>query len=187
MVILAYVKDIFEVFFKWWWAVITAIATFLPLFTLPNSLSISRGLLVLAVFVICLLVFVTISVAAQGYAWFVGSHNAPRVGSCLPAIAAGEEASQPEVITVSSVHDLQIGQVLTVFRETNRGIGCFGIIKVDRRISSHSDEYQCSPLWIAPIHKRDLSRDQVQVSQLSTSLFINHNDLVHYVAGAQEQ
>lgn len=187
MIILAYIKDLFKVFFKWWWAVITAIATFLPLFTLPDNLVIRKVLIVFVIFVFCLLIFITVSVVAQGYTWFVGSHNAPRVGSCLPAVAAGQEQDQTDkVIIVSSVHDLEIGQVLTVFRETNRGIGCFGIFRVDRRLSSHSDQYQCLPLWIAPIHKRDLSNDQVQVSQLSTSLFINYNDLANYFAGVQQ-
>lgn len=187
MNILAYMKDLFSVFFKWWWAAITAVATFLPLFTLPDNLVFSKGLIVSLIFVSCLLVFLTASVIAQGYTWFVGSHNAPKVDSCLPAVAAGPERDQSdEVITINSIHNLEVGQILTVFRETNRGIGCFGIVKVDRRISSHSDQYQCSPLWIAPIHKRDLSNDQVQVSQLSTSLLINYHDLVNYIAGVQK-
>lgn len=184
MIILAYIKDIFKVFFKWWWALITAVATFLPLFTLPDSLLISKAIIVLAILVFCILIFITISVITQGYAWFVGSHNSPIVLSCLPAEAVGQERGiADEVITVSSVHDLENGQVISVYRETNRGIGCFGIIMVDRRISSYSDQYQCSPLWIAPIHKRDLSDNHVQVSQLSTSLFINYNDFANYIDG----
>ena len=174
-------------FFKWWWAVITAIATFLPLFTLPDSLVISKGLVGFVIFLCCFFIFITFSVVAQGYKWYLGSHNAPMVASCLPAVAANQERDQAdEVITINSVHDLELGQVLTVFREANRGVGCFGLVKVDRQINPRSNQYQCSSFWIAPIHKRDLSNDQVQISQLSTSLFINYNDLVNYIGGAQQ-
>jgi hypothetical protein len=168
-----------SVFFKWWWAVLTAIATFLPLFGLPARTTVSSWVIAIVLFAFFLLLFLTLAVVSRGYKWYLGSHNAPSIESCLPAIPGQDE----EILTISSIYDLELGQILTVLRTTNHGTGCFGIIKVDRRLGSLSDKYQCSPLWIAPGHRNDLAQNQVQPSQLSTSLLLNYNDLANLIKG----
>ncbi len=180
MIILRFLKDLTSVFFKWWWALLTAIATFIPLFSLPAKSTLSNTIIAIIIFVFFLMIFLTLSVISRGYKWYLGSHNAPSVMSCISALTGQNE----EIITISSVYELEIGQILTVLRTTNRGTGCFGLIKVDRRLSSLSDKYQCSPLWIAPVHRNDLVQNQVQITQLSTSLFLNYNDLVNLLKGS---
>jgi ABC-type sugar transport system permease subunit len=139
MILLTYFTDLVRVFFKWWWAVITAIATFFPLLTLPTSITVNKNLLAVGIFRVCILLFLTLSVVIQGHKWYLGSHNAPKVVTCLAATTSGHEGeASDEVITINSVHDLEMGQILTMFRETNRGVGCLGIIKVGRRLGTHT-------------------------------------------------
>ena len=129
MIILKYIQDLTTVFFKWWWAVLTAIATFIPLFSFPDNIIVTKSVIAIVFFFFSLLLFLTLSVVSRGYRWFIGSHNAPFVETCLPGIQGQIE----ETLTISSVHELELGQILTVLRTTNRGTGCFGIVKVDRR------------------------------------------------------
>ena len=186
MLILTYLTDITSVFFKWWWAALTAVATFLPLLTLPPSITVSKIEIAMVAFGLSLLLFLTIAVVSRGFRWYIGSQNSPAVVSCLPATQGVSKDGTEEVITVSSIHELEIGQILTILRTTNRGTGCFGIVKVDRRLGTESSQYQCSPLWIAPVHKNELAQNQVQISQLSTSLFISYNDLANFTSGVQK-
>ncbi len=185
MLILKYIKDLTNVFFRWWWAALTAVATFVPLFSLPPSITVSKTIIALALFGISLLLFLTLAVMSRGFRWYIGSHNSPTVNSCVSAASGTAKPVGDEVLQVSSIHELETGQILTVLRTTNRGTGCFGIVKVDRRLGTDSAKYQCSPLWIAPVHKNDLVLNQVQPSQLSTSLFVNYNDLVTYLSETQ--
>ncbi|MFN8503534.1 hypothetical protein [Kouleothrix sp.] len=175
MTVGSYLRDITRVFFNWWWAAITGVVGFLPLFGLTGaSITLTNGQISLIIFAFSALLFLTVSVVASGYKWYSNAHNSPSVEACIPATSA----TDPEVFKVRSVVPLDPGQVITVLRTTERGTGCLGIVKVERVLGPLL--YQCKPLWIAPIHKNELSQNQVHLSQLSASLLLTETDLLQF-------
>lgn len=175
MTVWSYLRDITSVFFNWWWAAITGIAGFLPLFGLTGSnVTLTNVQISLIIFAFSTLFFLVFSVMARGYKWYSSAHNSPTVEACIAALSAND----PEIFKVRSIVPLDPGQIITILRTTDRGTGCLGIVKVDRTLEPLL--YQCKPLWIAPVHKNDLSQNQVHLSQLSASRLLTETDLLQF-------
>ena len=175
MTVWTYLRELMSVYFKWWWAALTGIASLLPFLGFPGpEITLSSAVASLLVFLACSLLFLTFSVVSQGYTWYTGARNAAVVESCIPA----QSSSEPEVFCIRSAVALEPGGVLTILRTTDRGTGCLGMVKVDRVVESLL--YQCSPLWISPIHKSDLAQRKVHVSQLSATFMLNETDLLSF-------
>jgi hypothetical protein len=176
-----YLRDLTKAFFKWWWAVITGIASLLPFFGFPGpSITVSNVVASIVILITFSLLFLTISVMVQGYEWYTDTHNEPVVESCIPA----RSSSEPEVLRIRSTIPLEPGQVITVLRTTDRGTGCLGMVKVDRLVEPLL--YQCAPLWISPLHKNDLAQGRVHVSQLSATFLLNETDLLSFAKEVSE-
>jgi hypothetical protein len=180
MSVWSYLRDITGVFFNWWWAAITGIAGLLPLFGFPgSSITISNVQASLVIFLMFTLLFLAISVLVQGYKWYSNAHNSPIVESCVAASSSAEQ----EVFSIRSIIPLEPGQISTILRTTNRGTGCLGIVKVERVVGPLV--YQCIPVWVAPVHKNDLSQNRVHLSELKASLLINEADLYLFAREAR--
>ena len=85
---------------------------------------------------------------------------------------------------MSSLIPLEPGQVINVLRATERGVGCLGVIKVERVLEPLL--YQCAPLWISPMHKNDLASGRVHVAQLSASFLLTETDLLSFATEVSE-
>ena len=173
MDITAYVTHLLQPFFKWWWAAFTGVLTILGFFGAPDSLTISRLAFAAVLLWVLTGTFLTASVVVQGYGWYRLGQG-PRVVSCAPSASTAD----PAVFQVKSSLALEPGQVMSVLRTTSHGTGCLGMVKVERRLGGLN--YQCRPLWLAPIHKQALAEGRVHVAELSTTLLLNETDLLAY-------
>ena len=177
VIVLLYLKDMLSIFFRWRWAAITGVATLLAFFGVGQAgITLSNYGIALLILFFFLFIFLTISVLVQGYTWFRSAQYSPDVVSCIPARS---EPPESEVFQIRSLIPLQVGQVISILRATDRGTGCLGILAVERELEGYL--YQCSPLWISPPHKKDLTEGQLQISQLQATLFLNKSDLQTYV------
>jgi hypothetical protein len=168
-----YLKDLTSVFFKWWWAVITGIASLLPFFGFPGpNIAVSNIAASIVILLTFLLLFLTLSVVVQGYKWYTSANSEPTVESCIPA----QSSSDREVFRIRSTTAMEPGRVITILRTTDRGTGCMGMVKVER--VAEPLLYQCSPLWLSPMHRNDLAQGKVHVSQLSATFLLNETDLL---------
>ena len=70
-----YLGTLMSPFFRWWWALITGVATLLAFFALKtNGLTLSGTQVALAVLIFFSLVFLMLSVVSQGFKWYSRAH-----------------------------------------------------------------------------------------------------------------
>lgn len=171
-----YLGTLASPFFRWWWALITGIATLLSFFAWKTEgLALSGTQVALAVLIFFTLGFFVLSVLVQGFKWYTRAHHNPEVLTCAPATSD----SDSEVFHIRSFLPLEPGQVMSLLRTIDDRVVCMGMLKVERVLS---DRYQCIPLWLGAIHRRDLKQGKVQPRLLSISLLINESDLSRYLA-----
>ncbi len=174
MDVVRYLGALTRPFFRWWWALITGLATLLSYFTLQaTGVSLTAAQAAMGVFGTLTLAFFAVSVMVEGFGWYRQAHRQPTVVSCTPADAE----SSPEVFQLTSVLPLDPGQVISLLRAVGDRVVCMGMLKVERLIG---ERYQCVPLWIAAIHRQDLKQGKIQVAHLSASVLLNESDLTRY-------
>ena len=103
-----------SVFFNWWWAAVTGVATVIGFFGMLPTITLGRTALAVMLFFGLTLLFLTLSVTVQGYAWYRDGHRSPTVVACTPP----ESAREPEVFKIQSLIPLQPGQVMSILRST---------------------------------------------------------------------
>ena len=176
MEFLKYVGTLLTPFFRWWWALITGVATLFSFFAWRTTeLNLSGIQAALAVLIFFSMLFLVLSVISQGYKWYIRSYCNPEVIKFSPAA----NDSETEIFHLKSLLPLEPGQVVSVLRTFDDGrVICMGMLKVERLLS---DRYQCIPLWIGPGHRQDLKRGKIKEKHLSTSLLLNESDLSRYI------
>jgi hypothetical protein len=171
-----YILQLIKPFFNWWWAAISAVATLVSFFGMPNSITVDKVLIAIMIMVVLALIFLTFSVLTQGFQWFKKIQNPPRVVGFSPA----SREDELEIFRITSTTPLQPGQVMSLLRTTERATVCMAMVRVERHLENLT--YQCRPLWIAPIHRRDLKEGRIHVSQLTTTTRLQESDLMTYTS-----
>lgn len=177
MEFIKYLGILLTPFFRWWWALITGVATLLSFFAWKTSgVNFSGTEVSIAVMGFFTLLFFVLSVISQGFTWYIRAYCNPEVIKCSPAAANDSES---EIFHLRSQLPLEPGQVISMLRTFDDGrVICMGMVKVERLIG---DRYQCVPLWIGAGHRQDLKQGKIQATHLSTSLLLNESDLSRYV------
>jgi len=174
MDVLRYLASLTRPFFRWWWAVITGLATLLAFFEWRSTgMQLSSTAVAVIVGVFLTITFFAASVIVQGFGWYTRSHGQPVIVTCTPA----NPESPLEVFQLTSMLPLEPGQVISLLRTVGDRTFCIGMLKVERIASSR---YQCVPLWIAPSSRQDLKRGQIPLAHLSTTLLLNETDLARF-------
>ena len=176
MEFLKYLGTLLTPFFRWWWAVITGIATLLSFFAWKaDGLNFSGTQIAFAILLFFTLVFLVLSVVSQGFKWYARAYCNPEVIKCSPAA----NDSESEIFHLTSLLPLEPGQVISMLRTFDDGrVICMGMLKVERLVD---DRYQCVPLWLGPGHRQDLKQGKIQAKHLFTSLLLNESDLSRYI------
>lgn len=175
MQFIRYLGALTRPFFRWWWALITGVATLLSFFAWRTSGVTLSGLqATVGVCLVLTIAFFALSVVLEGFKWYALSRWQPEVVMCAPA----DSDSPTEVVHLRSAVSLEPGQVISLLRRFGDRQVCMGMLRVERRIE---DRYQCVPVWLAAVHRQHLKQGRIHVAQLSASLFLNETDLRRYV------
>lgn len=159
-----YVGTLFNVFFRWWWAAITGVFTIIGVFLAPEQgITLSRIGLGLIIFFGLTLAFLSISVVATSWRWYLAGGVFPTVVGFVPE-KKGETALT--VIVQSDPHILSSGTYLALFRVTQYGIeSCAAVLEVKSK-RNDGKGYQAEPVWISAVHKTALQKGEARLDDL---------------------
>lgn len=160
----SYVRDLLDLFAKWWWAAITGVASILSWLAIPSEgISVSPTTIALFVFGAMTLVFLTASVMIRGYRWYVNGVQ-PRLARFIPASETDDTAPCTFVVDFSPA-SLRPGYLLSLYRDVVGEDVCIALLELDRVLDADGHG-QCVPLWIAPGHLNELSQARVDIGSL---------------------
>lgn len=164
MKIFRYVGELFNVFFKWWWPVITGIASIASWMTVPNEgLQLSKLAVMLCIVGISILLFLFLSVLARSYQWFAMVESHPKVTGLVPS---PEGTSHPCMFLIAdNGKPLANDKLLSVFREVNGQEVLIAVLSLES-YRNDGTSAQCIPKWISPGHLRELMGRRVEYSSL---------------------
>jgi hypothetical protein len=86
MELVRYIRALTQPFFRWWWALLTGVATLLSFFQWQQKgMNLSGVTVALSVCLVLTLLFFVGSVVTQGFGWHTQSQRQPVVVACTPA------------------------------------------------------------------------------------------------------
>lgn len=180
-----YLANVFDGFVRSWWGLITGVASLLGWLAVPDKgIALGRAessvLLLLAV----VLVLLTASVLVKAYGWFAGTSEQPRVLEFVPRPSSDSAAEMPICTFIIEERGWKLvpGHVFGLYRSVQSAEVCISVVRVDR--GRHNDgAIQCIPLWIAPVHLKQLSEDPPLARQLIVRREIPENRLADLAQG----
>jgi len=155
-----YLSFIVGPFFRWWWALITGLATLLSYKVTPQAGWHIGAVGALTLTLLCsTLLFLAISVVYQGWQLFRGRY----AELVLRGIQRSRDLGSDWVFVLSAGLDLPIGTIIDVHRRLGDVEVPFALIEI---IGATSDGlYQALPRWLAPIHIRDYTGGRFSTSE----------------------
>jgi len=145
-----YIAFLFGPFFRWWWALITGLATLLS-YKLPPQTGWRLGPAgTLLITLLCFtLLFLALSVGYQGLQLF-RAHYGELI---LRGIQKSRDLGGDWVFIITAGVDLPVGTVIDVHRRLGNVEVPFALVEI---VGTNSDGYyQGLPRWLAPVHIRD--------------------------------
>jgi hypothetical protein len=168
MIIMRYIRELFEVFFRWWWAVVTGLFTILgPLLTPPTGVLLTRFQIAVLVFVLSVLGFLVVSVISTSWGWYIKACTHPVLVELVP-----EQPGQTALtfLVASAALPLPPGSLLAVFRLMEHGVEvCAAVLEVGAE-RTDGRGFQAVPRWISALHQTALQRNQVKKDDLRLRL-----------------
>ncbi len=159
----SYVRDLLDLFARWWWAAITGVASILSWLAIPSEgISVSPTTIALFVFGAMALVFLTASAMIRGYRWYVNGVQ-PRLARFIPASETDETVPCTFVVDFRP-GSARPGYLLCLYRNVVGEDVCIAVLQLDRVL--HDGRGQCVPLWISPGHLNELSQSRVDIGAL---------------------
>lgn len=154
-----YLEFIVGPFFRWWWALITGLATLLSYKLTPQVGWHVGAVGVLILTLLCsTLLFLATSVVYQGWHLFRGRY----AELVLCSIQRSRDLGSDWVFVLSAGLDLPTGTIIDVHRRLGDLEVPFALIEI---VGANSDgRYQALPQWLAPIHIRDYTAGRFSVS-----------------------
>jgi|ERR1041384_6519008 hypothetical protein len=188
-----YVVRLLDVFIKWWWAVLTGVASIASWWAFPTGFSIGRVAGIFIIFSVLTLLFLTWSVLLQGFQWYVATETHPQIVAFIPrsadpAVSAGAMPTAPSgcsFLVREQGWRLTFGHIFGLYRsvEHNEEV-CIGILRVDRGRFG-DDCVQCTSVWIAPVHLKALQDDSELAKKLMIRREIPENTVAKIAQGQQ--
>jgi hypothetical protein len=158
---LTFLRQLTDSFFRWWWAVLTGLASLFSWFGVPNGgVLVSRLAVALAVFGALGLVFLVAAMIVRSYEWFLGQTVHPRV----VRVVAGDGGETLFVVRAEG-RPLSAGNLLAVHRDVAGEEICIAVLRFDRSREDGEGD-QCEAIWISAGHQNELARGRVKPGEL---------------------
>jgi len=148
-------------FFRWWWALITGIASFLSfVWTPPTGLSIGKTGILLLSFAIFSLLFLVVSVVAQGYQLFCERYKGLEVVAIQKMAGSGTDLT---FLLRGYLRDAT-GLLVEIRRPLEDIEVPFAIVRITSMTSKGL--YQAVPVWVSAGHLRDFNSHRITANLL---------------------
>jgi len=179
-----YLTAVFGGFVRSGWGLITGLATLLAWLALPDKdVTLGRTSSGVLLLVAIVLVLLTIHVLVKAYGWFVGTSQQPRVVEFAPR-PSSESAESPVCTFVIEERGWKLvpGHAFGLYRTVQSTEVCISVVRVDR--GRHNDTaIQCIPVWISPVHLKQLTEDPALARQLIVRREIPENRIASLAQG----
>jgi hypothetical protein len=168
---LAFLKAIFSTFFRWWWAVLTGLASVLSWLAAPQGLTLTRLQFAATTLMVLIVAFFAASTIYQ--AWRVFRNKiAP---STITDMQRSDSYGGEYVFVISGLHSQMKGRVAELRRRLNGVEVPFAVIEfLDENAKGN---FQANPLWISPNHLRELRAGKFVLSEVIVDPFISSRTL----------
>lgn len=175
---LEYAKTVLSPFFKWWWALITGVATFTGyILTSDAGLKIDRVSMLFLILVFFILIFLTFSVFIQGWQVFRDQSNEVK----LVNIQKNNDLGGEFVFIFSSFKPIENGTLINIKRRLGDIEVPFAIVEI---ISMNKNgNPQGKEVSIKPAHLRDFKNGKCSIIDLTASPYIFANQLKETIDG----
>lgn len=150
-----YIAWLSRPFFRWWWAVITGVATLITFAWSPQSLTLPQPVVLVAVVIGLALLFLVVTVMAQG--WRLYSDRARPFEVVTLQKDKNRDLGADWVFVLRGPSDLEAGCILQVSRRLHDGVEVpFAIVKACGK--NAFGLHQCVPIWLSPAHLNDFRK-----------------------------
>jgi hypothetical protein len=158
---------LFGSFFRWWWAVLTGIASIFSFVFTPENITLSRLQFTIFILIGSVLIFFTASTVYQGYMIFKNYGQHPVVIDFLKSDSYGGEF----IFIINGVNNSAHGKIVELRRISNGVEVPFAIVEI-MGINSKG-LHQANPIWISSGHLRDLRTGKFSISEIIVGLFVD--------------
>lgn len=171
---LEFLGRLFNSFFRWWWAVITGIASLLGAISLEGTIGIGKTGVALLILVSSLLLFLTVSAVYQSFR-FLRGENA-RVINIVESDAYGGDY----VFAIDGLDSSFRGKVVELRRDTGDVEVTFALVElVETNIAG---TFQAKPIWLSSGHQYDLKRKKFSKNDVRVQTNVNSETLEKWTA-----
>lgn len=150
-----YLGWLFQPFFRWWWAMVSGIASIVALWGTPQSgVTLSNATAAIAVLIVSVLFFLTLSVLVQGWSLYWDRNRRLEVVSIRRD--KDKDFNADWIFVISGYLQESIGTLVEVRRLLEDTEVPFAIVRVVG--TTEKGYHQAVPIWISPGHQRDFMR-----------------------------
>lgn len=161
---LSFISLILSSFFRWWWALITGIASILSWLLLPTSgISLSKLILSLSVFFASALFFLTMTTIYQG--WLIYRDNFEKI--VVLGILRNDCYGGEHIVKMSGPINIMNGTIIQLNRFQDSVEVPIALVEIMEQNSR--GEYQAKPIWFSPGHLNDFKRGKYAYSEINAS------------------
>jgi hypothetical protein len=169
---LEYTKTVLSPFFKWWWALITGIATFAGyVLTSDSGVNVGRISILFGILIFFILIFLSVSVFIQGWQVFKNQNTEVK----LVNIQKNSDLGGEFVFIFSSFKPLENGTLINIKRQLGDIEVPFAVVEI---ISMNKNgNPQGKEFSIKPAHLRDFNNGKCSIVDLTASPYIPSSQL----------
>ncbi|MCZ3364406.1 MULTISPECIES: hypothetical protein [Methanobacterium] len=166
-----FISLLLDSFFRWWWALITGLASLISLFILPDNIMINQAYFSILIIIISVLLFLCASTLYQGLSLYQNRLSAPKViGSLNSKIYGGD------IVFLIESSSIIIPGKIAEFRRFHNGVEVsFALVEFMEENSK--GQLQAKPLWISPAHLHDFKLQKFSTSDITVDLLIQSRTL----------
>lgn len=168
---------LFSAFFKWWWAIITGVASVGSFLAVPESgVSLSPLVFGICVLMSFALVFLTLTTVYQGWRLFD-----QRLTSASYADVCAHDQYEGGLAYLLSSHIALSNGTLVELRRSHEGAeSLLAVLEVVE--SNARGQLQAQAVWVSPGHLRDLRLNKIQRTDLTVSPVLSARTLSVVIA-----
>jgi hypothetical protein len=162
-----YLRILFTPFFAWWWAAITGTASILGfLWATDKGVTLTKLQFSGLLFVGTGLVFMSVSAIVQ--TWSIFSAEPPAIS--IESFTKSDEPEEEFCILLSGQCAFPTGTLLEVVRKVGDREAMLALVELTERTAAGL--HQARSIWLAPVHKADLTDGKIAESEMIVRTFV---------------